>query len=105
MRSASKKKISHILERQVQKTMQYTAIDLRIVKADAQPSTLEEQTVMTSYPITWINPTEGMPRRHGEHQHEHDPRQRSRLRRLRPCPSLAVCSGHVFLTDRSSVGF
>ena len=50
-----------------------TAIDLRIVKADAQPSTLEEQTVITSCQITWIKPTEGMPRRHGEHQHESDP--------------------------------
>ena len=49
------------------------AIDLRIVKADAQPSTLEEQTVITSCQIAWINPAEGMPRRHGEHQHESDP--------------------------------
>ena len=80
-----------------------TAIDLRMVKADAQPSTLEEQTVITSCQITWISPTEGMPRRHGEHQHENDPPQRFRLRRLRPCPSLAVCSGHVFLTDQPSV--
>ena len=58
MRSASKKKNSQTTSPKNDAIhSRCIAIDLRIVKADAQPSTLEEQTVMSNYRITWINST------------------------------------------------